>query len=98
MKRHLTIIVVSILVLLLALTAVIVRDIIILTQKPILLGDVNMDGMIDQTDIDMVHQHLLLLTELDEGQKFRADMDQDGEITVIDLFRIHKIHKYIGGK
>lgn len=64
------------------------------TQQPLLIGDVNSDGAIDKADLDLIHQHLLQVRELKEKEKARADMNQDGEITVLDLLRIHK---YIGG-
>ena len=92
MSKLLKVIIAAILILLLIFIILIAKEVSL--QEPILLGDVNMDGIIDHKDMDMVHQYLLRMSELDTQQKIRADINQDGEITVLDLLRIHK---YIGG-
>lgn len=64
-------------------------------QKPILLGDVNNDKIIDHKDVELVQQHLLYIKKINKKQQIRADMNFDGEVTLIDLL---KIHKYTGGE
>lgn len=58
--------------------------------KPILMGDINNNGAVDETDLDLIHKHLSKTIELTEDEKTRADMNQDGEVTILDLLRIHR--------
>ena len=62
--------------------------------EPIRLGDVNNDGRIDETDLKLVQNHLLEKHILNKDEILRADMDQNGEITVYDLLRVQR---YITG-
>lgn len=59
--------------------------------KPMLMGDINKDGVIDETDLDLIHKHLSKTIELTEDEKTRADMNGDGELNLLDLFDIHMI-------
>lgn len=106
-REHLKNIVIAISVLLLLIT-IILADFALIgaissqskvdSQKPILLGDVNMDNAINEEDLDMVHQHILQFEKLNKEQELRADMNQDGKISALDLLRIHKYIRYIGGE
>ncbi len=53
-------------------------------REPIVLGDVNFDGVIDVQDMTLVVQQILSLTTLNEDQKTAADVNQDKEIDVHD--------------
>ena len=50
-----------------------------------LYGDVNTDGIIDVSDFTMLSLALVGDVELSERQKVNADVDNDSEISVVDL-------------
>lgn len=53
-------------------------------------GDINMDGVIDGTDADILRQHLTYASELSVNiNKFLADADLDHSISVTDLSYIN---------
>lgn len=60
-------------------------------QEPILLGDINNDKLIDDLDVQIVQQYLLRTAKLSKKEQIRADMNFDGEITILDLLKIKKI-------
>lgn len=79
---------------LLAVVLVLLAALIILwvtLPKAILMGDINNNGAVDETDLDLIHKHISKTIELTEDEKTRADMNQDGEINLLDLFDIHMI-------
>ena len=59
-------------------------------QNPVILGDVNGDGVIDEKDLTKVQNYLLETEKLSGWEKLRADMNQDGEITILDLLKLSK--------
>lgn len=54
-------------------------------------GDVNGDGVINPSDINMVLQAILGNTALSDAQKTAADVNQDGKVNVLDLVEIIKL-------
>ena len=58
------------------------------------IGDVNGDGVVDSTDVQMVSDFLAGSIGLTSEQKKRADVDGDGTVTVNDQWTITK---YING-
>lgn len=48
-------------------------------------GDLNEDGHVDYTDVDLLAKHLVELERLEESQRVAADMDSSGRLTVNDL-------------
>ena len=55
-------------------------------------GELNDDGIIDYSDVNLLEKHLIHLQALPEEKHTNADMNGDGEITVTDLsFLIKKI-------
>lgn len=59
-------------------------------QNPVILGDVNGDGVINEKDLTKVQNYLLETEKLSRWEKLRADMNQDGEITILDLLKLSK--------
>ncbi len=59
-------------------------------QNPVILGDVNGDGVINEKDLAKVQNYLLETEKLSRWEKLRADMNQDGEITILDLLKLSK--------
>ena len=62
----------------------------IITQQGVAYGDVNIDGIIDVSDLTMLSLALLGDNELSDSQKKNADVDSDSEITVADLARLRQ--------
>ena len=58
--------------------------------KPLLIGDVNGDGKINEVDIKYIQEYLLEIRELSDDEKVRADMNQDGKISVLDMLQIQR--------
>jgi hypothetical protein len=48
-------------------------------------GDLNLDGVVDLTDLSILAIRLLEDTELDENQLYAADVTEDGDIDLRDL-------------
>ena len=48
-------------------------------------GELNDDGIIDYSDVNLLEKHLIHLQALPEEKHTNADMNGDGEITVTDL-------------
>lgn len=71
-------------------TFTITREITIRSQSPIILGDVNDDGKINGYDVLLIKRDLLDIKKLDKSERLRADMNGDGEITLIDMGIINK--------
>jgi len=69
---------------------------IIEAQSPVYLGDVNCDNVIDEKDLTKLQNYLLKKEKFSRQEKLRADMNQDGEITVLDLLKLSKYIHYIG--
>ena len=59
-------------------------------QNPVILGDVNCDNVIDEKDLTKLQNYLLKKEKLSRQEKLRADMNQDGEITILDLLKLSK--------
>lgn len=95
MKKTKIALVITLVLILMLLSALITWEIAFHTLEPILLGDVNKDRKIDDIDLKLVQNHLLEISKLSRDEVLRADMDLDGEITVFDLLRIQKY--IIGG-
>ncbi len=51
-----------------------------------MVGDVNGDGRVDQTDLSLVIAHLFLVT--DTLKNPRADVNGDGRITAADVVTV----------
>ena len=60
------------------------------TTEPILIGDVNLDGIVDIMDAVMVQLYATDNTVLDDNQKYVADVNDDGNIDVLDAMDIQK--------
>ncbi|MER2081347.1 MAG: dockerin type I repeat-containing protein, partial [Ruminococcus sp.] len=48
------------------------------------IGDVNMNGQVEITDVTLLQQHLAEILTLSEDQLLLADMNQDGEADIGD--------------
>jgi predicted peptidase len=59
------------------------------------LGDVSLDGSINNADVIMIARYLIDLVQFDEEQLEKADYDQNGEINNTDLV---KIARYLVGE
>ena len=59
-----------------------------------LLGDVNADGVINQTDANMILQASVGSITLTSAQQKRADVNFDGVVNTADSL---KVNQYIGG-
>ena len=57
-------------------------------EDDFLLGDVNMDGVVDTTDALLAVRYSMGLTELSEEQILRGDIDGDGVVTAADALNI----------
>ena len=57
-----------------------------LTDKQLKLADINQDGVVDQTDADLIHQQAL------ENGYWLGDADLDGNIWIEDAFQIAQAH------
>ena len=57
-----------------------------LTDKQLKLADINQDGVVDQTDADLIHQQAL------ENGYFLGDADLDGDVWMEDAFQIAQAH------
>lgn len=53
-------------------------------------GDVDGDGQVSKSDMDLVEEYILGNVELTEQQFARADCNEDGAVNVLDLVRIRK--------
>ncbi|MBR4201746.1 MAG: rhamnogalacturonan lyase [Oscillospiraceae bacterium] len=60
-------------------------------QKADVLGDINQDGICDQTDLVMMRDYLLTVGELTPEQGAIADMSKDGKINAIDLTLLKRL-------
>lgn len=63
-------------------------------QYSFLLGDVNLDGVVDIADLSMLNSYIGGYVELNEIQQLAADVTQDGTIDISDL---SLLNSYIGG-
>jgi len=54
-------------------------------SNPLLLGDVDQDGLINIVDVVLIVQHILNLDHLDPIGTYIADMNGDGELNVFDI-------------
>lgn len=66
----------------------------VLVKKPLLLGDINGDGVISVLDATELQKHLAGLVTLSDEQLAFADTNGDGKVTVLDATAIQK---YIAG-
>lgn len=48
-------------------------------------GELNGDGLIDYTDVELAEKHLIGLEKLSDDKLENADLNEDGKITVTDL-------------
>ena len=58
--------------------------------KQNLLGDVNLDGVINIVDATDIQKYLAEINELDEIQKLNADFNEDGIVNITDSTAIQK--------
>ena len=58
---------------------------IVFNSRIAIYGDVDSDGYVTSKDIDIAKSHMLEICTLNSFEKSIVDIDQDGEITVIDL-------------
>ena len=64
--------------------------------EPVLLGDVNGDGVINIDDATDIQKYVAELIEFTDGQKFVADTDGDGIISIKDVTQIQRyVAEYI---
>ena len=61
-------------------------------SKPLLLGDVNLDGQLDKEDMDLIKKHLRNNYKFDSIQKLVADVDRNNTINKKD---VTKLESYI---
>ena len=59
------------------------------------LGDVNLDGSVNNADLIMIARYLIDLVQFDDEQLEKADFDENGEINNTDLV---KIARYLVGE
>lgn len=55
-----------------------------------LLGDVNGDGWVTITDVELIYQYLTGQTAFTDGHKKAADVNRDGIVDVYDLQRLYE--------
>lgn len=55
-----------------------------------LLGDANLDGVVDITDATTIQRYNVKMTELSDEALTFADVDRDGEVTIIDATLIQR--------
>ena len=60
------------------------------SQPAILYGDVDGDGKVTIADAEKIRNYITVHSGLDENQMIAADANQDGEITVRDIFYIER--------
>ncbi len=64
------------------------------TTQPALLGDVNLDGIVDSNDINLLNSYLAKTTTLTDLQLVASDVNSDGIISVGDA---ENIRLYVNG-
>lgn len=57
-------------------------------ERPLIIGDVNGDGQVDEKDAVAIMDHLAGTTPLDENALKRADVNGDGEVSYLDAMTI----------
>ncbi len=60
------------------------------TTEPLIIGDVNLDGIVDIMDAVMVQLYATDNASFDDTQKYAADVNDDGNIDVLDAMDIQK--------
>ena len=55
-----------------------------------MLGDVNLDGVVDLEDVLLTMRYALAMIELTDAQHAQADVDGDGEVTMMDCLLIQR--------
>lgn len=55
-----------------------------------LLGDANLDGVVNINDVTNIQRHLSELAKLKKSALFNADYDQDGTVTIDDATKIQR--------
>lgn len=60
-------------------------------EKSDLIGDVDLDDMINIMDVTSIQRFIADLNEFDDYQKMLADYDGDGVITIIDCTKIQRV-------
>ena len=58
--------------------------------EPVLIGDVNFDGVIDILDSVLVQRRATDSIDFDEKQAYAADVNDDGVIDILDAMDIQK--------
>ncbi|MCI8670196.1 MAG: hypothetical protein HFI34_11880 [Lachnospiraceae bacterium] len=56
-----------------------------------LYGDINNDGIINQTDVDILQQYMVKLIEFDKYQLIAADVDGDGRVSLNDVITLKRL-------
>jgi DNA-binding beta-propeller fold protein YncE len=59
-----------------------------ITVTVILVGDVNGDGLYTIMDVVLCAQYVMGLSEMDEDELYRSDVNYDGDIDVLDVLLI----------
>jgi hypothetical protein len=54
------------------------------------MGDINLDGSIDITDVTLLQKGLIGLSSLDNTQTYCADVNGDGVVSITDATEIQK--------
>ena len=81
---------ITLILILMLVSALITWDFASQALQPIRLGDVNNDRKINEVDIKLIQEHLLEIRALSDDEKARADMNQDGDISVLDMLSIQR--------
>ena len=68
----------------------------VVNEKPVLIGDVNMDGDVSVADVTLLIDFLLNGSVSGAFDSKAADVDEDGDISVADVTRL--IDRLLSGK
>ncbi len=60
------------------------------TQAKIIKGDVNLDGMVDLSDLSLLSLYLIHDTKFDSAQEKAGDVDSDGRVGMTDLATVRQ--------
>lgn len=60
-------------------------------KSSILIGDVNLDGVINISDVLMIQKYVVGMCEFDDVQKYAADVNGDGYVNTTDATELQKL-------
>lgn len=61
------------------------------SKDSILLGDVDLNGVIDVKDVTLIQKYIAELEELNDVQLYAADVNKDGNVSILDCTAIYDI-------